>query len=135
VITTPRLKEKVGQFMSRGELIAEVHELKKLVVDIEVPEKHIGPVRLGQPVVLKARAYPAETFVGKVVGIAPAMQVSSQPAGPKVVRVATLIDNADLRLKGGMTGYAKIDCGTRSLGEVLAHGTVGALRVEVWSWW
>jgi putative peptide zinc metalloprotease protein len=135
VITTPRLKEKVGQFMSRGELIAEVHELKKLVVDIEVPEKHIGPVRLGQPVVLKARAYPAETFVGKVVGIAPAMQDSSQPAGPKVVRVATLIDNADLRLKGGMTGYAKIDCGTRSLGEVLAHGTVGALRVEVWSWW
>jgi hypothetical protein len=46
-----------------------------------------------------------------------------------------LIDNADLRLKSGMTGYAKIDCGTRSLAGVLAHGTVGALRVEVWSWW
>jgi putative peptide zinc metalloprotease protein len=135
VITTPRLKEKVGQFVSRGELIAEVHELKKLTVDIEVPERDIGPVRVGQLVFLKARAYPGETFHGEVIGIAPAMHASIQPAGPKMVRVATLIDNPDLRLKTGMTGYAKIDCGTRSLAGVLAHGTVGALRVEVWSWW
>jgi multidrug resistance efflux pump len=135
VITTPRLKEKVGQYVSRGELVAEVHELKTLSVDIEVPERDIGPVRVGDRVALKARAYPGETFRGEVVGIAPAMHSSSQPAGMKMVRVVTLIDNADLRLKSGMTGYAKIDCGTRSLAEVLAHGTVGALRVEVWSWW
>jgi putative peptide zinc metalloprotease protein len=135
VITTPRLKEKLGQYVNRGELIAEVHELKKLVVDIEVPEKDIGPVRVGQRVVLKARAYPADSFNGEVVGIAPVMHSSSLPGGPKMVRVATLIDNADLRLKSGMTGYAKIDCGTRSLAGVLAHGTAGALRVEVWSWW
>jgi multidrug resistance efflux pump len=135
VITTPRLREKAGQYVSRGELIVEVHELKKLTVDIEVPERDIAPVRVGQPVFLKARAYPAETFYGEVVGIAPAMHTSSQAAAPKMVRVATLIDNSDLRLKTGMTGYAKIDCGTRSLAGVLAHGTVGALRVEVWSWW
>ncbi|HYY60468.1 MAG TPA: PqqD family peptide modification chaperone [Burkholderiales bacterium] len=135
VITTPRLKEKIGQFVNRGELIAEVHELKRLVVDIEVPERDIGPVRVGQGVILKARAYPADSFNGEVVGIAPAMHNSSLPGGSKMVRVATLIENADLRLKSGMTGYAKIDCGTRSLAGVLAHGTVGALRVEVWSWW
>jgi putative peptide zinc metalloprotease protein len=135
VITTPRVKEKLGQYVNRGELIAEVHELKRLVVEIEVPERDIGPVRVGQGVLLKARAYPADSFNGEVVGIAPAMHSSSLPGGPKMVRVATLIDNADLRLKSGMTGYAKIDCGTRSLAEVLAHGTVGALRVEVWSWW
>jgi multidrug resistance efflux pump len=135
IITTPRLKERVGQYVNRGDLIAEVHELKKLTVDIEVPERDIGPVRVGQPVALRARAYPGETFRGEVVGIAPAMHTSSQPVATKMVRVATLIDNADLRLKSGMTGYAKIDCGTRSLAEVLAHGTVGALRVEVWSWW
>jgi multidrug resistance efflux pump len=135
VITTPRLKEKIGQYVNRGELVAEVHQLKKLTVDIELPERDIGPVRVGQHVVLKARAYPADSFHGEVVGIAPAMHHSSVPGGPKMVRVATLIDNADLRLKSGMTGYAKIDCGTRSLAGVLAHGTVGALRVEVWSWW
>jgi multidrug resistance efflux pump len=135
VITTPRLKEKVGQYVNRGELIAEVHDLGQLTVDIEVPERDIGPVRVGQAVTVKARAYPGETFSGKVIGIAPAMHNSDLISGVKMIRVATVIDNADQRLKTGMTGYAKIDCGTRPLIEVLAHGVVGALRVEVWSWW
>jgi multidrug resistance efflux pump len=135
VITTPRLKEKIGQYVNRGELIAEVHELKALTVDIELPERDIGPVRIGQLVALRARAYPLETFHGAVVAIAPAMHSSNHPSGTKMVRVTTLIDNSDLRLKSGMTGYAKVDCGTRPLGEVLAHGTLGALRAEVWSWW
>jgi multidrug resistance efflux pump len=136
VITTPRVKEKIGQYVNKGDLIAEVHDLKRLTVDIEVPEREIGPVRVGQPVYLKARAYPGETFRGEVTGIAPAMRESDPAAAPvKTVRVATVIDNADQKLKTRMTGYAKIDCGTRPLIEVLTHGVVGALRVEVWSWW
>lgn len=62
------------------------------------------------------------------------MHNSDLISGVKMVRVATVIDNADRRLKTGMTGYAKIDCGTRPLIEVLMHGVIGALRVEVWSW-
>jgi putative peptide zinc metalloprotease protein len=135
VITTPRVKEKIGQYVNKGDLIAEVHDLRQLTVEIEVPERDIGPVRVGQPVYLKARAYPGETFSGKVTGIAPAMRESDATTVPvKTVRVATVIDNADQKLKTRMTGYAKIDCGTRPLIEVLMHGVVGALRVEVWSW-
>ncbi|MGH8706469.1 MAG: PqqD family peptide modification chaperone [Burkholderiales bacterium] len=135
VITTPRVKEKIGQYVNKGELIAEVHDLDQLTVEIDVAERDIGPVRVGQPVTLKARAYPGETFRGVVTGIAPAMQESDAATPVKTVRVSTVIDNASRRLKSRMSGYAKIDCGTRPLGEVLAHGVVGALRVEVWSWW
>lgn len=136
VITTPRLKEKIGQYVNKGDLIAEVHDLRQLTVEIEVPERDIGPVRVGQPVYLKARAYPGETFRGVVTGIAPAMRESDATTPViKTVRVATVIDNAEQKLKTRMTGYAKIDCGTRRLIEVLTHGVVGALRVEVWSWW
>jgi multidrug resistance efflux pump len=134
VITTPRLKERIGQYVNKGDLIAEVHDLKRLTVEIEVPERDIGPVRIGQPVYLKARAYPGETFRGEVTGIAPAMRESDAAAPVKTVRVTTVIDNAEQKLKTRMTGYAKIDCGTRPLMEVLTHGVVGALRVEVWSW-
>jgi putative peptide zinc metalloprotease protein len=63
------------------------------------------------------------------------MRESAPVAPVKTVRVATVIDNAEQKLKTRMTGYAKIDCGTRPLIEVLTHGVVGALRVEVWSWW
>jgi multidrug resistance efflux pump len=135
VITTPRVKEKIGQYVQKGELIAEVHDLERLTVEIDVAERDIGPVRVGQPVALKARAYPGETFRGVVSGIAPAMRESDAAAPVKTVRVTTVIDNAGRKLKSRMSGYAKIDCGTRPLWEVLAHGVVGALRVEVWSWW
>ena len=135
VITTPRPKEKIGQYVNKGDLIAEVHDLKRLTVEIEVPERDIGPLRVGQAVLLKVRAYPGETFRGEVTSIAPAMRESETPASVKTVRVATVIDNAEQKLKTGMTGYAKIGCGTQPLVEVLTHGVVGALRVEVWSWW
>lgn len=134
VITTPNVKEKIGQYVKKGELIAEVHDLEQLTVEIDVAERDIGPVRIGQSVTLKARAYPGETFRGVVTGIAPAMQESDAAAPVKTVRVTTVIDNAGRRLKSRMSGYAKIDCGTRPLIEVLAHGVIGALRVEVWSW-
>ncbi len=63
------------------------------------------------------------------------MHESDTAAPVKTVRVATVIDNAEQKLKTRITGHAKINCGTRSLIEVLTHGVVGALRVEVWSWW
>jgi putative peptide zinc metalloprotease protein len=112
-----------------------VHDLEQLTVEIDVAERDLGPVRVGQPVALRARAYPGETFRGLVSGIAPAMRESDAAAPVKTVRVTTVIDNAGRKLKSRMSGYAKIDCGTRPLWEVLAHGVLGALRVEVWSWW
>ncbi|HEU4644025.1 MAG TPA: efflux RND transporter periplasmic adaptor subunit, partial [Burkholderiales bacterium] len=135
VITTPRVREKIGQYVQKGELIAEVHDLEQLTVEIDVAERDLGPVRVGQPVALRARAYPGETFRGVVTGIAPAMQESDAATTVKTVRVTTVIDNGGQKLKSRMSGYAKIDCGTRPLWEVLAHGVIGALRVEVWSWW
>src|SRR5262249_48333897 len=71
VITTPRLREKVGQHVSQGELIAKVHELRSVRAEIAVSEKEISDVRVGARVVLKARAYPERSFDGEVASIAP----------------------------------------------------------------
>jgi hypothetical protein len=49
--------------------------------------------------------------------------------------VTTRIDNPDLLLKPGMTGWAKIYCGPRRIGEVLTRRVARSIRVEVWSWW
>ncbi|PYP29039.1 MAG: hypothetical protein DMD49_13675, partial [Gemmatimonadetes bacterium] len=45
VITTPKLKEKVGQHVKKGDLIAEVHELRTVTAEIAIPEKEISDVR------------------------------------------------------------------------------------------
>ena len=66
LITTPKLKEKLGQNVKKGELIAQVHELKTIRAEISVSENEIGDVQVGQEVVLKARAYPEKSFYGKI---------------------------------------------------------------------
>src|SRR5262249_18935398 len=71
VVTTPRFKEKIGQNIKKGELIALVHELKSVTAEISIAETEIADVHVGQKVVLKARAYPGKTFCGAVSAIAP----------------------------------------------------------------
>ena len=135
VIATPRLKEKIGQHAAKGELIAEVHDLHRVTAEIAVPEREIAYVRVGQPVILRARAHPGETFRGTVTGIAPATAVSDGTYATRIVRVMTVIDNPDGLLKSQMTGLAKIGFDDRPLVEVLARSVLGPLRVEFWSWW
>jgi multidrug resistance efflux pump len=134
VITTPKLKEKIGQYVKPGDLIAEVHELRSVRVEIAVPEREIGDVQVGQPVVVKARAFPERRFSGRVASIAPAA-VKAEAWRGQVLRVTTEIDNPDLLLKPEMTGNAKIICGKRPVFDLVTRRLARYIRVEFWSWW
>ena len=68
--------------MNKGDLIAEVHEVNTVTAEIAIPEKEIGDVKVGQKLVLKARAYPQSNFEGTVVSIAP---VANTPEDPRAV--------------------------------------------------
>lgn len=136
VVTTPKPKEKVGQYVKKGDLIAEVHELNTVRVEIAVSEKDIGDVRVGQPVFVKARAFPEASFSGVVTEVAPAAAREEHEAWRgKIVRVTTEIDNPTGVLKPEMTGNAKISCGERRLVELLTRRLARYVRVEFWSWW
>ncbi len=136
VITTPKLQEKLGQHVTRGDLIAEVHELKTITAEIAIGEQEIADVYLGQRVVLKARAFPARSFWGTVTAIAPAaVEEELQARGGKVIRVTTEIENAALLLKSQMTGNAKIYGGKRRLFDLMTRRLARYIRVEFWSWW
>lgn len=135
VITTPKLKEKIGQHVKKGDLIAQVHELKTVRAEIPISEKEIADVKVGQKVVLKARAYPEKSFSGTVTAVAPAAVEEEQGQRGKVIRVTTKIDNASLLLKPEMTGNAKISCGKRRIFDLVTRRIVRYIRVEFWSWW
>jgi putative peptide zinc metalloprotease protein len=134
VVVTPRLREKVGQHVNRGDLIAEVYELKQVTAEITVSEKEIADVAVHAPVSFKARAYPERTFAGTVAAISPAA-VAEGALGARVFRVRVDVDNAAAVLKPSMTGTAKISSGTRSLFSVLTRRLARVVRVEFWSWW
>jgi hypothetical protein len=53
----------------------------------------------------------------------------------RVVRVTVELPIASGVVKPSMTGYARINCGTRSALDVLTRPLRRLFRVEVWSWW
>lgn len=135
VITTRRLKEKIGQNLAKGDLIVAIHQLQTVTAEIAVPEKEIAEVRTGQRVVLKARAYPQTSFEGTVVAIAPIATKQDQFPAQRTVTVTTSLENPSLLLKPEMTGRAKIYCGQQRALDLVLRRMVRYLRVEFWSWW
>ena len=135
VVTTHRLKERLGTNLKKGELLAEVHQLKTVNAEIAVPEKEISEVKAGQPVVLKARAYLDRSFKGNVISIAPVGTLPANGLPQREFVVVTELDNASFALRPEMTGNAKISCGTRRLYEIVFRRLIRFVRVEFWSWW
>jgi len=134
IVTTPKLKERVGEYVRRGDLIAKVYELEHVIPEVVISEKEIADVQPGQAVVMKARAYPGERFVGVVKAIAPAAIEDTQ-LGRRVFRVRVELAEAHGLLKPEMTGSAKILCGNRPVLSLLTRRMARYLRVEFWSWW
>ena len=153
VVATPELelKEMAGQVVQKGALIAKVFELRKLTVEIAVPESEIADVKVGQKVALKVRAYPNQTFNGAVISVAtsalaenstretgsliPVTHAASATTAPaRTILVTTEIDNDSLLLKPGMTGHAKVFCGPRRVIDIMTRRLARTVRVEFWSW-
>jgi multidrug resistance efflux pump len=135
MITTHKLKDKIGEAVKKGELIAKVHEMKTVTVEIAVGEKEIADVHLGQRVVLKVRAYPQTEFESRVISIAPIAQAPAATGVERTVLVTTQLDNPSLLLKPEMSGHAKIDAGERRLLDLVSRRLVRFVKVEFWSWW
>lgn len=133
VITTSSPQERVGEQLKRGDLLVEVFDLEKVRAEVGISEKEIADVHAGQPVVLKARAYPGKSFMGRVSAIAPRAEPDALER--KIVRVTIDMEDPNRLLKPEMTGNAKIFCGKRRIVELLTRRIARYMRVEFWSWW
>ena len=125
------LKQKIGSYFNKGEILAVAENTNQVNVQIEVPEPDIGYVVESARVRGRPLAYYNEDFTGVVTAID--ADVTENRSG-KVVRVITSVENKDGRLKAGMTGYAKISCGTLPVWKILSLDIIRFTKVESWSW-
>jgi multidrug resistance efflux pump len=141
LVTTPHLKEKAGQYLKEGDLICVIEEPSSLEVEIAVTEQEVGRVQPGQVVDLKARALPFATLHAEVSRVAPgAVRGEVTPAAGAPARTDTQttvtvycqLENAPEELRPGLTGYARIYCGRRSLGSIALERGLRLLRTEFW---
>jgi multidrug efflux pump subunit AcrA (membrane-fusion protein) len=129
LVTTPRLKEKIGLFFKEGELICEVEEPATLDVEITIPEQEVARVQAGQRVELKARALPFDLFDSHVDRLAP---VAAKGDVQSSVTVYCRLHESSTDLRPGMSGNARIYSGHRPVGAILLERAMRFVRTEFW---
>ena len=150
IVTTPRLKERIGLYLAEGQPICEVETLSIVEAEVTVDEQDILRVRPGQEIFLRPRSLPFRTFAARVDRIAPATTRALGPSGavapppddkasaavsgksPGSVIVYCRLAGSPWGLRTGMTGYARIHCGGLPVGELLAFRLLRVLRTEFW---
>ncbi len=91
-----------GQVISKATQLTSVVDLDTVKVEVNVPERYLRQLRIGQRVGFNVAAYPGEKFTGEVYFIAPQLDTSTRTA-----LVKARIANPDLKLRGGM--FAGLD--------------------------
>jgi len=109
--------------------VVDIHEVEVMV---PVSDFDIHLVEVGQSVKLKVRSYPSKAFNGRVVHIPKQAALIDDKAH---FMVSVVADNPESLLYEGMTGYAKIEVGKKSLFGLAARKVTSFVRVEFWSWW
>jgi membrane fusion protein (multidrug efflux system) len=91
--------------LSRG--ILSLHDIETVRILIEVVEKDIPLVQIGQKAEVRAEAYPDQVFEGSVTRIVQALNRAT-----RTMTVEIDLPNQDYRLKGGMFARVEVRVGT-----------------------
>jgi putative peptide zinc metalloprotease protein len=124
------LPRSAGQYFQKGAEICRVADTRQLLLRIQVSERQIGDIRIGDSVRLRTRSFPDHVFHGVVSKIGG--ESERDPYDQTTYRVELVIDNFESILRPGMTAFARIDFGRQMIGRILLHKVHQALRPELW---
>ena len=91
-----------GQVISKNQTITWLVDLDPIKVEVDVPERFLGQLRVGQSIELRVAAFPGREFQGTVFFISPFVDPATRTA-----LVKAEIPNESLELKPGM--FANLD--------------------------
>ncbi|MDX9794296.1 MAG: HlyD family efflux transporter periplasmic adaptor subunit [Kiritimatiellia bacterium] len=101
---------KVGADVSIGEPIGLIPDVTKFKVQVNIPEEYRSHIKIGLPVVIRAKAVPDLTLTGEIVRISGASTpiIPWDQSSPKVYASDISTNEADERLTPGMTVQVEI---------------------------
>ncbi|MBT76562.1 MAG: efflux transporter periplasmic adaptor subunit [Chromatiales bacterium] len=87
----------LGEYVEPGEPIVRLEALDTILVDFPVPQRSVGLVHAGQPLIIRVDAYPGREFSGQVMAISPQVRAQTRD-----VRLEGLVNNKTEELLPGM---------------------------------
>jgi hypothetical protein len=132
LIVSGDLSQSLGSPVERGQVLFEIAPLNDYRVALQVDERDIAQVALGQRGELTVSSIPGERFAFEVSKITP---VNTAKEGRNFFRVeAALMARPGQRLRPGMEGVGKINVEERKLVWIWTHSLTDWVRLWLWSW-
>ena len=89
--------------MAGGGVLAVIQKLDPIYVQMDYPMERIDALRIGQTAEVTLDAFAQETFIGKVIRIAPIVSTKT-----RVLPIMLEVSNPDNRIKAGISGFVHI---------------------------
>ena len=131
IIITPKIEEKVGSFLAKGQEFCELANMQAPRGEILVDEGEVGYLQMGQKTRLKMNSYPTKSFSG-AVSLLGTQLIDKNPH--RYYRLEARMDDPDGLLRSGMAGKAKIEIGWRPIGYVFLRKPFRFLWKKLWVW-
>lgn len=132
IIVSGDLSQSLGAPVERGEVLFEVAPLDAYRLVLQVDERDLTAVAVGQQGQLKLSGIPGEPLDFSVVKITPVAETAD---GSNFFRIEARVHDAPDLLRPGMEGVGKIEAGEQKLLWIWTHRMVDWLKLRIWSWW
>ncbi|RHW19978.1 efflux RND transporter periplasmic adaptor subunit [Pseudomonas jilinensis] len=100
---------RAGMSLPAGSTVARINGIERIWLEAAVPEAQAASLRAGQPLEVHLPAWPGEVWQAKVEQLLPEADERA-----RVVRVRAVLDNADARLRPGMSARVQLLDGVAS---------------------
>ena len=131
VLISGDLHQRIGSPVQQGEELFKIAPLDNYRVIIQVDERDLTYVQIGQKGMLILTSLPDSKFPFHVKRITP---VSTSEEGKNYFRVEAQLDQSSNRLRPGMEGIGKVETGSHSLLWIWTHDVVNWIILKLWSW-
>jgi hypothetical protein len=125
------LSQRLGGAVDKGEVLFEVTPLDAYRVILEVDERWIADVRVGQQGSLVLAAQPDKNYQFTISQITP---LATAEEGRNFFRVEARLATVDPGLRPGMEGIGKISVDRRHLIAIWTREMIEWLRFFLWRW-
>ncbi len=121
----------LGVPVSRGQLMFEIAPPDEYRVAIEVSDRDIGQLAVGQPGELVLSALPRRPVRLSVTGVT---TLAAEAANEPAFRVEAMLAQEAADIRPGMEGTAKVTVGERQRWWIWTHALTDWLRLQLWRW-
>ena len=131
VVVTGDLSQKLGSPVKQGDVLFEIAPLDTYRIVLQVDERDISSMVVGQKGNLRLSSVPEQAFAFTVLNVTP---VATAKEGRNYFRVEARFTETPSHLRPAMEGVGKIEIDRRRLVWIWTHDALDWVRLKLWAW-